>query len=205
MDRLKNSGFYKLKFLVTPEEFKGILELFEQKEAQFSLSNAARTTHDLNQVHEAYTAYYQYFTGQEKLHYLPHFVYSITMKLDDKTSGFFIKNEGISFPYRGAWAEDELSSIMLSLPKGFQLHLEDEKGKYYVYEDIREHLPLTHAFYEEVGKYIKKNTKLLCFSVGSSTDDVQELKPSVRVSRDAAADLANSWILTTYSLVLNMA
>lgn len=51
--------------------------------------------------HEACNTYYQCFTGQEKLHDHPHFVYSITMKLDDKISGFFIKNEGISFPLLG--------------------------------------------------------------------------------------------------------
>lgn len=47
---------------------------------------------------EPCTTYYQYFTGQEKLQYHPYFVYSITMKLDDKISVFLTKNVGISFP-----------------------------------------------------------------------------------------------------------
>lgn len=53
---------------------------------------------------------------------------------------------------------------MLSLPKGFQIDLEDEKGKYYIYEDIREHQPLTYAFFDEVTNYMKKITKPLRFS-----------------------------------------
>lgn len=203
MDRLKNSGFYKQKFFITPEEFKILLELFEYKQAQFMASNHAQTRYAYDQVYEAYDKFYRFFTAAEKMEgYFPHFVYSISLMLDPDKSGFFVKNEGVSFPYLGQWAEDELPSIVLSLPKGFQINVENENGKYYIYEDIREHLPLTYAFYEEVASEIKKMTKLLRFSV-STTDNVQEQKPSVRISQQAAMDMRSSWIFNKYALVMN--
>lgn len=53
MERLKNSGFYKLKFLITPEEFNQMLARFEQKQAKFHRTNHAMTQDDLDQVLEA--------------------------------------------------------------------------------------------------------------------------------------------------------
>lgn len=66
MDRLKNSGFYKLRFFLRPEEFESVLKLFEHKQAQFYLTNYAQTEHDQNQVYEAYQSFYHYFTAEEK-------------------------------------------------------------------------------------------------------------------------------------------
>ena len=86
------------------------------------------------------------------------------LRLINESSGFFARNEGIPFPYYGQWAEDELPCILLSFPKGFQIDLEDEKGKYYIYEDIRDHKPLTYAFFDEIRDSIKKMTKPLRFS-----------------------------------------
>lgn len=202
MDRLKHSGFYKLKFFITPEEFKSILKLFEQKQAQFKLTNYAQTKHDQDQVLEAYKAFYQYFTMKEKPDYYPHFVYSVSLTNDNESSGFFVRNEGISFPYNQQWADDELPCLMLSFPKGFQIDIEDEKGKYYIYEDIREHRPLIYAFYNVVANDIKKMTKLLRFSVPVA-DALQEQKSSVRISKDALNDMCNSWIFKKYKLVIN--
>ncbi|MFD0717085.1 hypothetical protein [Paenibacillus sp. GCM10027626] len=203
MDRLKHSGFYKLKFFITPEEFKGVLKHFEQKQAQFHLTNYAQTRHDQNQVYEAYRKFYQYFTAKEKPEgYRLFFVYSISFTLDNARSGFFVRNEGISFPNQQQWAEDELPYLMLSFPKGFQIDLEDEKGKYYIYEDIREHQPLTYAFFDEVANDIKKITKLLRFSVPAA-DGLQEQKPPVRISKNAVNDMLNSWIFEKYKLVMN--
>jgi len=201
MDKLKHSGFYKLKFVITPEEFKRILELFEQKQAQFRCTNYARTQHDQDQVYEAYKTFYQYFTIQEKPDYHPFFVYSISFTAGNESSGFFVRNESIRFPDLRQWAEDELPYLMLSLPKGFQMDLEDEQGKYYLYEDIREHRPLTYAFYEEVAKEIKKITKPLRFWAHAA-DCLQEQKPSVRISENAMNDMINSWIVKKYKLVM---
>ncbi|WP_245586032.1 hypothetical protein [Paenibacillus pinihumi] len=143
MNKLKHSGFYKLKFFLTPDEFGSVMKLLEQQQAQFNCTNYARTEHDQKQVYEAYKMFYQYFTMQERPEYFPHFLYSISLAAGTESSGFFVRNEGISFPYNQQWAEDELPCVMLSFPKGFQIDLEDETGKYYIYEDIREHQPLS--------------------------------------------------------------
>ncbi|RXZ83773.1 hypothetical protein EBB07_05160 [Paenibacillaceae bacterium] len=202
MDRLKHSGFYKLKFFITPEEFNGVLKRFEHKQAQFNRTDHAATKHDYNQVYEAYKTFYQYFIAQEKPDYHPFFVYSISFTTGDESAGFFVRNEGISFPYHQQWAEDELPYVMLSLPKGTQINLEDEKGKYYIYEDIREHRPLTYTFFDEVANDIKKITKPLRFSVPAA-DVLQEQKPPVRISKNAVNDMINSWIFKQYRLVMN--
>ncbi|WP_042161226.1 hypothetical protein [Paenibacillus gorillae] len=199
MNRLKHSGFYKFKFLITPEEFKHVMKLFEQQQAQFNHTNYAQTKHDHKQVYEAYEKFYQYFTVREKPQYHPYFVYSISFAAGNESSGFFVRNENISFPYLGQWAEDELPSIMLSLPKGFQIILEDQK--YYVYEDIREHQPITYSFYTDIVNDIKKITKPFRFFVHGA-DAVQEQKPPVRISKNAAADLMNAWIFRKYKLVM---
>lgn len=146
MNKLKHSGFYKLKFLITPEEFKDVLKRFEQKQAQFNCTNHARTIHDHTQVYEAYEKFYRYITAQEKPDYHPFFVYSISFIIGNESSGIFARNESFGFPYGEQWAEDEMPCLLFSLPKGVRVDLEDEKGKYYVYEDLREHQPFTYAF-----------------------------------------------------------
>ncbi|MGG3280555.1 hypothetical protein [Paenibacillus solani] len=200
MDRIKNSGFYKLRFFITPEEFRSVLELFEHKDTQFRLTNGDRTRHDASQVNEAYQAYYRYFAAREKREGVrPFFVYSIPVTLQQEDSGFFARNEGVQFPYYGQWAEDELPCILLSFPKGFQINMEDKQGKYYVYEDIREHRPLTYKLFEEITGFIKKRTKPLRFSA-LDPEAMKEQKPTVRISRDVMQDMSTSWIFTKYGL-----
>ncbi|WP_260871128.1 hypothetical protein [Paenibacillus xylanexedens] len=113
-----------------------------------------------------------------------------------------MRNEGVPFPYHGQWAEDELPCILLSFPKGFQIDMQDEQGKYYIYEDIRDHKPLTYAFFDEMKGSIKKITKPLRFSAHDA-DAMKEQKPSVRISHDAMNDLSESWIFIKYGLVIH--
>ncbi|OUS76246.1 hypothetical protein B1748_13365 [Paenibacillus sp. MY03] len=199
----KNSGFYKLRFFISPEEFKSVLKLFDDKQAQFQLTNSARTEHDRSQVYEAYQTFYRHFATAEKgTGYYPHFVYSIAVTVDKESSGFFARNEGLPFPYYGQWAEDELPCILLSFPKGFQVDVEDEQGKPYVYEDIRDHRPLTYTLFDEITDFIKKRTKPLRFSAHDA-DAMKEQKPSVRISPDAMQDLKGSWMFGKYGLVIH--
>jgi len=179
-----------------------MLTCFEQKQARFHRTNHDRTKYDQTQVYEAYKTFYQYFAMPEKPDYFPFFVFSISLTIDNERSGFFVKNEGISFPFGQQWAEDEVPYVMLSFPKGFRMDREDEKGKYHVYEDIREHQPLTYAFFDEVANKMKKMTKPLRFSVPAA-DTLQEQKPSVRISKNAVEDMADSWIFKKYKLVIH--
>ena len=79
--------------------------------------------------------------------------------------------------------------------------MEDEKGKYYIYEDIREHQPLTYTFFNEVASNIKKITTPLRF-FAHAADALQEQKPPVRISKNAINDIMNSWIFKKYKLVM---
>lgn len=115
---------------------------------------------------------------------------------------FFARNEGISIPYHGQWAENELPCILISCPKGHRVNAQDEQGEYYLYEDVREHKPLSYALYKEITGSIQKMTKPLRFS-SQDTKAMEEQKPSVRISRAAADDLSNSWMVRQYGLVIH--
>ncbi|AIQ53229.1 hypothetical protein [Paenibacillus sp. FSL R7-0331] len=203
MDRLKNSGFYKLKFLITPEEFQSVLKLLEPAAAQFYQTNFSRSEDTSDQVADAYRSYYEYFmTAEKREGHRPLFVYAVTVQPGDEQSGYHIRPEEIFFPRYGQWAEDILPCVMISYPKGFQIDLEDERGKYYIYGDIREHKPITYAFFEEFTGAIRKITKPLRFSA-QDAEAMKEQKPFVRISPGAAQDLSQSWMFSKYGLMLN--
>ncbi|MEK4519412.1 hypothetical protein NSS64_29500 [Paenibacillus sp. FSL H8-0122] len=200
---LKNSGFYKQRFFITPEEFKRVVELLEPTQVRYYLTNYTHTEHDQNQVVEAYRAFYQYYTAAEKESGVrPFFIYSISVLPDTESFGFFARNEGISIPYHGQWAENELPCILISCPKGHRVNAQDEQGEYYLYEDVREHKPLSYALYKEITGSIQKITKPLRFSA-QDTEAMDEQKPSVRISRDAAQDLSDSWMVRQYGLLIH--
>lgn len=200
---LKNSGFYKQRFFITPGELKRVIELLEPAQVRYYLTNHTHTEHDQNQVVEAYRAFYQYYTAAEKESGVsPFFIYSMPVLPDTESFGFFARNEGISIPYHGQWAEHELPSILISCPKGHRVNAQDEQGEYYLYEDIREHKPLSYALYKEITGAIQKMTKPLRFSA-QDPEAMEEQKPSVRISRTAAEDLSNSWMVRQYGLVIH--
>lgn len=203
MSRVSNSGFYKIKFWITPEELSEIFELFKHQEATFVLSNHAQTSYDKHQVLQSYERFYDYYVATEKASdYFPHFVYSIVLTLDQEVTGFFIKNEGIQFPHHEQWAADELPCITISLPKDIRIHVESDEGEDYTYEDIRAHRPFTYHLYNEVVREIKTITKLLRFSV-NEPDGLRMQKPSVRISKKAAEQIRKGWIFAKYELEMD--
>ncbi|WP_366292222.1 hypothetical protein [Paenibacillus sp. AN1007] len=203
MSRVNNSGFYKIKFWITPEELDEIFELFNHQGALFVSTNHAQTPYDKQQVLQAYHRFYGYYAAAEKAaDYFPHFVYSIVLTLDQDTAGFFVRNEGISFPYHEQWAVDELPCIMISLPKDIRIQAEGAEGADYTYEDIREHRPLAYQLYEELVSEIKTRTKLLRFLVPES-GALSLQKPSVRISRKAAEHISSGWTFDKYKLVMH--
>ena len=74
---------------------------------------------------------------------------------------------------------------------------EDEKGKFFIYEDIQLHSPKSYPLYQQITTYIKNQTKPLHFKA-HNIDDIEEVKPQVRISEQVAIDLANSWIFKNY-------
>ena len=200
-ERIKNAGHYSLKFFVTPDEFCDIAKLFEAKQAQFRESTLAATVHDFEDVCRGYRKFYDYFVAKGKPSGFASFVYAIDFSLDSGgNSGFFARHELINWIYNGKWPEDELNFIRIFFPKGFQVDLEDEKGKYYIYEDIREHRPMTHAFWQEVTGYTKSITRPFKFFV-PTIDSFKEEKPaSARISNKALSELSEGWYFKKYHL-----
>lgn len=199
MSRVKNSGFYKLQFLITPAEFQRVVELLVSKQARFHRTHYGQPQHQAEQVLEEYGTYYQYFTAQEKPDYYPFFVYSIVVEAGEERAGFAVRNVGLAFPDGRQWAQDELPYIMLSFPKGYRI--DEEDGAYYRYEDCRVHYPLAYALYEEVASEVKGCTKLLRFWA-QAEDGLQEQKPAVRISKDALEELSQGWLWRQNGLVL---
>lgn len=198
-DRLKHSGHYKLKFFVTPHEFNDILKLFERKQTKFIIPNYARTEHDTKQINDSYARFYNYYTSEDKPT-CASFVYSISFNIGNEKGGFFIVDEDIRFPYCKQFAADKLCCLTFSCVKGIQIDLEDEKGKYYIYEDIRNHRPLTYVFFNEVTAYIKGITKPFRF-FALTGDSYQQQKPAaVRISSKALSELSEGWIFKKYQL-----
>ncbi|MFD1903176.1 hypothetical protein ACFSQ7_02050 [Paenibacillus rhizoplanae] len=99
---LKNSGFYKLRFFITPEELKRVVELLEPTQVRYYLTNYTHTEHDQNQVVEAYRAFYQYYTAAEKKSGVrPFFIYSMSVLPDTESFGFLREMRGFLFPITG--------------------------------------------------------------------------------------------------------
>ncbi|WP_020617437.1 hypothetical protein [Paenibacillus daejeonensis] len=197
MSRVQNSGFYKLKFLVTPSEFQGVVELLQTKQARFHQTGQGQPQEEAGAVVEAYETYYGYFTAQEKPDYYPHFVFSIVLSTGEGPTGLFVRHEGLAFPDGEQWAEDELPYLMLSFPKGYRM--DEEDGKTYRYEDIRVHQPRAYGIYEEVAHQVKGFTKPLRF-IARTTAGPQEQKPPVRISKVALDELSQGWLWKRHQL-----
>ena len=197
--RLKYSGHYKSKFFITPKEFNDMLKLFEPKQVVFAITNHDGTRHGMSQVRESYTKFYQYYVSKEPVEFSM-FVYSITFNVESQNGGFFIVHDKIRFPHGRQWAKGQLSCLTLSCVKGVQIDLEDERGKYYIYEDIREHKPHIYDFWCEVNAYIKNITKPFRF-FALAVDSYQEQKPSaVRISDKALEEIGNGYFFNKYQL-----
>lgn len=194
-------GFWRTKFFISPDEFKEFLRLCQRNEILFNVPSWGNPLHDLEEVLKEYTFYYQTFTGKNKELESPiyGFTYSLSFPKEKNLFGFFIRSEGVRFPYYRQWAEVEIPYLMLSYQKGCQVNLVDEKGRCFIYEDILKHEPEGYPIYETITNFIKSITKPLRFAA-HVVDSFDEIKSSVRISAKAAEDLSNSWIFKMYQL-----
>jgi len=62
-----------------------------------------------------------------------------------------------------------------------------QKGKYFIYEDIRVHQPAIYPIFENLASEIKRITKALRFEAQGI--DGYELKPPIRISEQAAHEV----------------
>ncbi|MCL2637271.1 MAG: hypothetical protein FWD48_02770 [Oscillospiraceae bacterium] len=200
-ERIKFGGHYTLKFFVTPDEFADIYKFLELKQAAFRLSTLAAEIHGFAQVLERYTKFYNYFAAEEKPDGFASFIYAIDFTLgSEKPDLFFVRNEPINWIYQNKWPEDDIQFPRIMFTKGFQINLGDEKGKYYIYEDIREHQPLSYAFWKEVTDYIKSITKPFRFFVPTADSFKEEKPASARISERALSEINKGWYFKKYQL-----
>ena len=85
-------------------------------------------------------------------------------------------------------------AIRINLQKSVSINKEDEKGKYFVYEDIQAHSPLSYPLYQKLITWIKSETKLLRFTTKSG----EVIKSPVRISQQVATDMNNSWTFMNF-------
>ncbi|REC40460.1 hypothetical protein DRF68_20085 [Candidatus Chryseobacterium massiliae] len=198
MGTIKN-GFWKLSFILTPNEFRDFVKYCKELEIEFNDQRG-------EDIQEEYTKFYnslisdkhpKKYLKQDSISYIT--INSFVCSLNVKDSiGFIISPANMVHwtHYREAvriqgWA------VQITLQKGVSVDKEDEKGKYFIYEDIQLHSPKSYPLYLQIISYIKNITKPLRFKI-HNIDDVEEIKPPVRISEQVAIDLANSWIFKNY-------
>jgi hypothetical protein len=192
------SGFWKLKFIVTPDEFEKFLQECEKYKITFILPTYEHPQHDLSRVLEYYTKnfYLCQALSVKKEDLRPSFVYSMHIP---RMLGFHMANEEIRFPYYREWGCDRINYIMISCQKGVAVPLGSD-GKYFAYDDISKHHPEMYPIFEALTNSIKIYTKPLRFT-SIVIDKPEEIKPTaVRISQSAAKDFSTSWLFKHYEL-----
>lgn len=201
VQRLKNSGNYKIYFFVTPQELQGILEFMVKYEVSFHITNNDNTLHGIKEVISNYEDYYQRYTSLcEKDIKRCIIVYSMPFHVaTSKSNGLFLLSEEKKFVYYRQWADTKLPALRFTFNKGIVVNMKDEKGEYYIYEDVRNTEPECYEVWTELVYQIKKITKPLRYTT-HLIDKVEEVKTKVYISKQAAKDLGQSWIFRKFEL-----
>jgi hypothetical protein len=198
MGTIKN-GFWKLSFILSPNEYRDFVKYCKELEIEFVHQRGEDTQ-------EEYTKFYNSLTSdkcpknylkQGNISYINLNSFVCSLNVNDAI-GFIINPANMVhwIHYREAirihsWA------IQITLQKGVSVDKEDEKGKYFIYEDIQLHSPKSYPLYQQITSYIKNITKPLRFKA-HNIDEIEEIKSPVRISEEVAIDLANSWIFKNY-------
>ncbi|MDR1849180.1 MAG: hypothetical protein LBQ75_04000 [Zoogloeaceae bacterium] len=187
-------GFWVTKFIITPDEFGDFLRLCDKYTIKFFLPTLENPQHSLSEVLQAYTMFYETYTAVERPKKCRRsFVYSMLIEFEKYKSGFHLVEDDVWFPYHGEWAKDKIPFLEMSFPKGHAVDYKDEKGEYFVFEDINKHRPEMYPIFEALSNHIKQFTKPFRFE-SFDDDKMKEKKTPVRISRQASEDFARSWL-----------
>ncbi|WP_300672608.1 hypothetical protein [Soonwooa sp.] len=198
MGTIKN-GFWKLGFILSPEEFSDFVKYCEELKIKFVVQNG-------QDIHKEYQRFYNSLVSQEKpKNYLKQanisfiniksFVCSLSI---ENGIGFIINPANmVHWPYYREAVRINSWAVQITLQKGVSVDMEDKKGKYFIYKDIQLHSPNSYPLYQNLTSYIKSKTKPLRFKA-HIIDDIEEIKPPIRISEQVANDLANSWIFKSF-------
>ena len=195
-------GFWKLRFLLSPESMKEWLELCKEHNICFEIPNSERTKHTIEQVYDAYCRFYESLMATEISDHdsirVPAYTMSfLTGNKIKPVSSFSL----VPFDYDIYNSEFNRKiktidlCLQISYPKSIAITSED--NKYFTYEDIKLHVPSGYPLFVQLTDFIKKHTKPLRFV----TNGVEQ-KPSIRISVQAKFDLACSWIAKKYGWII---
>lgn len=176
-------GFWKIKFLITPDEFKEILEIADRHNMSFAITNYERTEDHIERVLTEYKIFYEGITSPYNQ---PKGFFVCGMDLPNIT-GFHMVHEDLYYFLKNEKWIKEVAGLMISYQKG--IAVTDESGKYFIYEDIRVLEPQGYVIYEEIEKKIKSITKPLRISIDGIAKSFLN-----RISKLAAEDLSRSWL-----------
>ncbi|WP_289057776.1 hypothetical protein [uncultured Flavobacterium sp.] len=196
------TGYWSMAFILTPIEFKGFIE--------YSLSLNIHP--DRANIDEQYELFYNELVAKTKP--------LIFKKRDDITfitlrsyvSGLVPKNavgfminpfNMIHWPHYKEAVRISNWAVQITLPKGISEDKQDEKDKHFIYKDIQFHSPQSYPLYKQLTAYIKNITKPLRLNA-QSINGYKEIKTPVRISKQAAADLADSWIFNEYEFKIQI-
>jgi len=186
-------GFWKSKFIITPNEFSNFLQLCDKYKFEFFVPSYGHPHNTISEVLQKYAFIYEKYTAIERPEVFHSFCYSMEIQFEKYKSGFHLLYDGIQFYKNNILANDKIPFLSISFPKGYAVNYEDEKGKYFVYEDINKYEPEMYPIFETLSEYVKQFTKPFRFEI-LQCDKIEEQKPSVRISRQAAEDLVQSWL-----------
>ncbi|WP_288457008.1 hypothetical protein [uncultured Chryseobacterium sp.] len=196
------TGFWNFKFIITPNEFSDFIKECLSNNISFYRTDYEAANHNHTKVVETYKKYYDTLVEKEKKSaFNSGCVYSMLyIRNDESRSGFFMRDEDIRVFSGREYFDRTLYYINIFLAKGIAVDYEDEKGKYFVYEDILIHQPEMYPIYQKITNFIKLFTKPLRFN-SEILSEIREIKPSgVRISEQASKDIAESWYFKKHNL-----
>jgi len=194
-------AFWKTNFIISPNEFEALVQFCSENGLEFYENTYGNPKHDIKTVCDKWKSIYEWLTAEKKPEgWAETISYSLRFYMaHGKETSFSLLPREIQFPYYRNWAETKIKYLMLSCCKGFQVDKVDEKGEYFVYEDINLHEPELYQKYEKVSNYIKGVTKPFRFKTWI-VDSFEDFKPPVRISENAANDISKGWIFKEYQL-----
>ncbi|MDR2904957.1 MAG: hypothetical protein LBU73_03280 [Helicobacteraceae bacterium] len=195
------TGFWQTKFIITPTEFHDFLKLSEKYDVKFAELSYGYPQKTTSEILQKYTMSYEAFTSiKNDSEFIKTISCAMEIEFEKYKSSFHLLLDRIQFYKNNVLARDEIHCLRISFPKGYAVNYEDEKGKYFVYEDINKHEPEMYPIFETLSKHIKQFTKPFRFEI-AQRDKIEAQKPSsVRISRQAAEDYGKSWLFKEYQL-----
>lgn len=208
MGTIKN-GFWKLAFIISPNEFKQLIEFGASLGLAPHKKSAEQTIDD-------YQIYYNgliattpptNYMQRDTISYIS--LCSFVGNLHSENMIGFGMNPAnmVHWPCYHEAVRINGWAVQITLQKGVAVTVDKDytpnpTGKYFIYEDINLHSPQSYPLYQQVTGFIKGITKPLRFSA-HAIDTIEEIKPPVRISKKAAEDLANSWIFKKYEFEIH--